>query len=78
MAQPSESTSAPPTSGPTATDTPMVAHIDAHRRAALAAGRELLGDERKGHREQNCSADPLDRAGDVEEGRIRRQAGGQR
>jgi hypothetical protein len=52
--------------------------VDPHRRAALAAGRELLRHKGQRHREQNGSADSLNRPGDVEEGCIGSKAGRER
>ena len=52
--------------------------VDAHRHAAFAAGRELLGHERERDGEHDRAADALHGARDVQEGRIRSQAGGQR
>ena len=52
--------------------------VDAHRHAALAAGGELLCHERERDREHDRAADALDRAGHVQEGRVGRQARGER
>jgi len=52
--------------------------VDPHRGAALAAGRELLGDQRQRDREHHRAADALQAAGEVEEGRVGRQRAEQR
>ena len=52
--------------------------VYAHRHAAFGAAGELLGDEGEGDGEHDRAADALQAAGEVEEGRVGREAAEQR